>query len=560
MLRTKILVIAVFALIFAALKFTPETVVKGQTSLSAPTGLLASDLKYNNKVRVEWDAIRGATTYRVFRNTVNDPAGATAIGATPANVFIDLSAVPAQTYFYWVRAENGATVSAMSETESGTRASATQQGPVAPLEAPPVPAANPITAAKVYLGKVLFWDEQLSSTKTVSCGTCHISANGGSDPRSRTNVLASTAPGPDGIIGTADDVTGSRGVPQANSDGSYLFSNTYKFNDQVTGRKSQSFLNAGYSPLLFWDGRATQTFVDPVSGQIVLNANAALESQVLGPPVSSTEMGHIGRSWTEIAQDIAGLRPLALSPQMPTALQTWIGGRTYPELFQETFGTSDVTPARIAMAIATYERVLYTDQTPLDIANAGITPRTPQEQNGRNIFVQINCGVCHGGTLTTNDSFRYIGVRPANEDTGRFQVTGNQGDLGRFRVPSLRNVELRGTFFHNGKFTTIEQVVEFYNRGGDFNAPNKDPNIVPRNLSAQQRADLVAFLKRPHTDPRAAAELPPFDRPQLYAESNRVPVITGTGRPGVNNQTPVPTAIEPPLAGNDSFTVAQPAL
>jgi cytochrome c peroxidase len=317
-----------------------------------------------------------------------------------------------------------------------------------------------------------------------------------------------------------------------------------------------SNINAAYPALLFWDGRATGIFRDPISNSVVINGGGELESQVLGPPTSSTEMGHIGRNWTDVANRITVSKPLALATNVPTPLKTWINGRTYPEIFQEVFGTNEVTPSRIALAIATYERTLYSDQAPLDLANAGITPLTAQEQNGRNLFVQVSCAVCHGGELLTNNSFRYIGVRPQNEDTGRFQVTGNNGDLGRFRVPTLRNVELSGTYFHNGKFTTLDQVVAFYNRGGDFNAPNKDPNVIPRGLSAQQQADIVAFLKRPLTDPRVAAELPPFDRPTLYSETNRIPQITGTGTTGSNGQIPQPMAIEPPLVGNTSWTVA----
>jgi hypothetical protein len=109
---------------------------------------------------------------------------------------------------------------------------------------------------------------------------------------------------------------------------------------------------------------------------------------------------------------------------------------------------------------------------------------------------------------------------------------------------------------HNGRFATLEEVVEFYNRGGDFNAPNKDPRVRPRNLSNQQRADLVAFLKRPLTDPRVGANAAQFDRPTLYAESNRVPQIVGSGTAGAGGQIPQVTAIEPPIVGNPNFTVA----
>ncbi|HZH33520.1 MAG TPA: FG-GAP-like repeat-containing protein, partial [Pyrinomonadaceae bacterium] len=306
----------------------------------------------------------------------------------------------------------------------------------------------------------------------------------------------------------------------------------------------------------FWDGRAAPVFTDPISGAVVLQNGAALESQVLGPPISSEEMAHGGRNWTEVATQIAAAKPLALSPNIPSALQTWIDGRGYPELFQEAFGTSDVTPSRIAMAIATFERSLFTDRTPFDAAVSGITQLTAQEQRGQGVFNQAQCNGCHTGALFSDNQFHYIGLRPAAEDTGRFQVTGNSNNLGQFRTPSLRNVELRGPFMHNGRFATLEEVVDFYNRGGDFDAPNKDPRVRPRNLSAQQRADLVAFLKRPLTDSRAAAQTSPFDRPTLYSESSRVPQIIGSGIAGTGGLVPEVTAIEPPLLGNPKFTVA----
>ena len=556
MQRIKLLVVFVFALIFVAFKFSSSPVVSGQTGLSAPTGVTASDSKYNNKIRVEWDAIRNATTYRIFRGTTNDPVAATDIGTTAANTFLDTTVTAGQTFFYWVRAENSTVTSDLSTSDQGLRAIATQQGPIPPLEAPPTPPANPITASKVYLGKALFWDEQMSSTKTVSCGTCHKAGGGGDDLRALNTPVISTNPGLDQIFGNADDIVASRGVPMTNPDGSYVFSTIYGLKEQVTGRSSMSYLNAGYSPTMFWDGRAIGTFRDPLTNAIILNAGGALESQVLGPPVSSAEMGHIGRDWTQVASRMTASKPLALASNVPAPLTAWINGRSYNEIFQEVFGTPEVTPARIALAIATYERTLYSDQAPIDLANAGITPLTQQEQNGRNLFVQNDCAVCHAGALTSDNSFRYIGVRPQNDDTGRFQVTGNNGDLGRFRVPSLRNGELRGTYMHNGRFTTLEQVVAFYNRGGDFNAPNKDPDVRPRGLNQNQQADIAAFLKRPLTDVRVTNELPPFDRPQLYSQSNRVPVLTGTGVAGSGSLVPAVTAIEPPLVGNPSFTVA----
>lgn len=560
MTKIKLAVSLIFVCLFLGFELANSDGVTGQTggtTLAAPTGMTASDNAYNSKVGLYWDTIRGATNYRIFRNSVDNPATASDVGISVSNSFFDVSAPAGQTFFYWVRAENGTSTSGFSAVDQGARAIGQSQGPLQPLEPPPAPPANPVTATKTYLGKTLFWDEQLSSTRTVACGTCHHSATGGADPRSVPATATSTNPGPDSLFNTNDDIRGSAGVPMNNANGTYVLSSSVGFNDQVTGRKTVSYVNAGYAQNLFWDGRANNTFRDPITNAIIINNGGALENQVLGPPVSAEEMAHSGRNWSEVAGRITVSKPLALTPSIPAALAAWINGRSYPELFEEAFGSAEVTPARIALAIATFERNLYSDRAPVDLDAAGITPLTQQEQRGRNVFNVSSCNVCHAGSIFTDNSFRYIGVRPPNDDTGRFQVTGNNQDLGSFRVPSLRNVELRQSFFHNGRFTTLEDVVAFYNRGGDFNAPNKPNQLIrPLGLNANQRADLVAFLKRPLTDIRVASESERFDRPQLYMESNRVPQLTGTGRAGSSSLTPQIKAISPPIVGNPNFTVS----
>jgi cytochrome c peroxidase len=530
----------------------------GGATLSAPTGVSASDGDYADKVGVMWNTVRGAALYRIFRGTSSDPSSATEVGTTAANYFFDTTAVANQNYFYRVRAENSSVNSNLSIADQGLRAVGNFQSEIfSPLSPPPAPAGNPVTAAKAYLGKALFWDEQLSSTLTVSCGTCHRASQGGSDPRTIVNNARSSNPGFDNIFNTPDDVFGSPGVPLNNPDGTYSPSNSFGFNEQVTPRKAPSYLNAGLGfNGLFWDGRASNTFRDPLTGAVLLTDWASYESQILGPPVNSGEMGHGNRNWTQVANQIAAAKPLALASNIPPSLVEWINGRTYPELFEEAFGSPEVTPARIAMAIATHERTLFSDRAPLDRYASAIEPLTAQEDSGREIYVTAQCSFCHGGPLLSDQNFHNIGVRPQVEDIGREIVTGSVNDRARFKTPTLRNVELRAPYMHNGQLATLEEVVEFYNRGGDFNAPNKDPRIRPLNLTGQQKADLVAFLKRPMTDPRVRDELPPFDRPQLYTESNRVPVITGTGRAGSGGIIPQAVAIEPPLAGNPSFSVA----
>jgi cytochrome c peroxidase len=427
--------------------------------------------------------------------------------------------------------------------------------PLQPLPAPPQPAGNPVTPAKAMLGKALFWDEQLSSTNTVACGTCHRPSSGGSDPRSSLlNAADATNPGPDGVFGTPDDVTGSPGVVLNDPTGAYLWSGTFGARVQVTPRLAPAHINAAYGPQLFWDGRASGAFVDPVSGATVLPAGAALESQAAGPPVADAEMAHTGRDWLQVALRVASSSPLALAQNLPVDLAAFLDGRDYSALFADAFGSAEVTPARIVMAIASYERTLVSNRTPFDSTIVGAQVLTPQENAGRQLFGQLPCASCHAGALMSDNQFHYIGVRPAAEDAGRMIVTHLQQDQGAMKTPSLRNVALRSSYMHDGRFHTLADVVAFYSRGGDFNAPNKDPRIVPLNLTPQQQASLVAFLSRPLTDPRVAAETAPFDRPRLYTESSFVPELVGGGVAGALG-VPDAIALEPALAGNPKFTV-----
>ncbi len=543
------------AAVFISSRFLAPT-VSGQSGLPAPTGLIASDGSYKDKVGLNWNAVRGATIYRVFRSQINDPATAVNVATSASVIDFDFSPTNDVTFFYWVRAEKGSVVSPLSQPDQGFSVSGTDTGICCPLGQPQVPFQNTVTAAKVFLGKALFWDEQLSSTRTVSCGTCHQPGKGGSDGRSVIGNSRSTHPGPDNVFGTGDDKTGSAGVSLITAAGFYEKSSIFGFKEQVTRRKSPSVINAAFiSDFLFWDGRAREVFRDPLTNQILVDFAGALESQSVVPPLESSEMAHQGRDWNQVTTQLAASKPMALSPSIPAGLKDWIGRSTYPELFQEAFGTPEVTPSRIAFAIASYERVLISDRAPWDkYVQTSAPVLTDAELRGRTVFTQSQCAAtCHLGSLFTGNAFFNLGVRPGSEDGGRAEVTGNSNQLAQFRTPSLRNVELRAPYMHNGRFATLEDVVEFYNRGGDFTNGN---SIRPLNLSTQQKADLIAFLKRPLTDPRVTAETAPFDRPTLYTESNRVPLITGTGVSGSGGGVPQAIAVEPPLVGNPGFTVA----
>jgi hypothetical protein len=135
-------------------------------------------------------------------------------------------------------------------------------------------------------------------------------------------------------------------------------------------------------------------------------------------------------------------------------------------------------------------------------------------------------------------------------------VTGVQGDRGRFRTPSLRNVQGRGPYMHDGGLATLADVVEFYDRGGDFNAPNKAPAMQPLGLTPQQKNALVAFLGRPLTDQRAVDESGPFERPLLATEGPAANANFGTASAGGSATLPRMWALEPALVGSTDTTIA----
>ena len=424
---------------------------------------------------------------------------------------------------------------------------------LAPQGNPPIPSGNPQTEAKIALGQILFWEEQLSRTGTVACGTCHAPEAGGADLRSLGSLVGSQHPGPDGQIATADDRIGAAGVPRHDSEGRYIHAGVFGMSPQVGTRQPISAINSGFPTRLFWDGRAQGAFSDPDSGQTLIAAGGVLEIQALGPLVNDVEMAHVGGDLGDIQNRLIDARPLALAAAVPPALVEFIDGRDYPTLFDAVFGAGGINASRIALALASYQRTLVANRTPLDLELSGTPSLTPLERQGRQVFQQAGCLRCHGGPLMSDNNFHYIGARAVGEDLGRMAVTGLAADRGRMRTPGLRNLSLSAPYMSDGRLPDLRAVVELYNRGGDFTAPNKAPEITPLNLSSTDIDALVAFLGRPLTDPRVAAANGPFERPLLYSESDRVPQMQDlAGRdPGLQL-----IALEPPRAGRPDFTVA----
>lgn len=427
---------------------------------------------------------------------------------------------------------------------------------LAQLGTPPVPAENPITEPKRLLGKALFWDEQLSSDNTTACGTCHIPGFGGSDPRAD---LFGRDPGLDGVSGTADDKVGSPGVIATDADGDYSPHPVFGLEQQITRRSASSPIGAGHFFELFWDGRAEGTFVDPETGQVSITQYGALESQAVGPIVSSVEMAWPGRTWDDVREKLERVEPLALASDLNPDLVQILGiAPTYPALFALAFGDPAITAERIAYALATYQRTLNPDQTPWDQWVLGVPgAMTSQQMAGWQAFQNgsLRCAVCHVPPLFSDGSYRNLGLRDIAEDAGRQEVTGEFSDRGKFKTPSLRNAGLRPRYFHNADptWSNLFLSVFFYNQGGGLFTDNKDPLLSTIFMSPQTAADITEFIGGALTDPRVEAELPPFDRPKLFSEGTQAPVLTGSGVAGSGGLVPRMIAVTPPKAGNAEF-------
>lgn len=383
----------------------------------------------------------------------------------------------------------------------------------AAMPPPPVPPGNPITPAKAVLGKILFWDEQLSSDNTVACGTCHLPDFAGSDPRPGTH------PGPDASFGTPDDIFGSAGVPLMSPAIVPIVAPFFGLDPQVTERSSPLLFANQYGPTQFWDGRAGSAFV---TSTVVLPFNASLENQALGPLTNDVEMGHQGRVLADVVAKLGVITPMELSPVLTPGIAAALAGSpTYPALFQMAFGSPAITDARIAMAIATYERTLIPNQTPWDQFMAGsTTAMTPQEVAGWNAFNTSACATCHRPPLFTDNAFHNIGVRPPAEDLGLMNTTGLFSDRGKFKTPSLRNTGLKIEYMHQGGYTNLGQVLNHYQALGPVPFPDNLSGALPIALPPPDVPLIIQFLQNALTDPRTASNSPPFDRPGLHARVN----------------------------------------
>ncbi len=401
----------------------------------------------------------------------------------------------------------------------------------------PVPAENPLTEPKRVLGKILFWDEQLSSDDSIACGSCHLPRFGGADPR------VGRHPGVD--AGTIDDVLGSPGIASFDPDGRPVEHPVHGFEPQVTARVSPPNFGGLWADALFWDGRAGGAVRDPETGAIAIERYGALEAQALATLRNDVEMANRGRSWEELTTKLAAARPLALATDWPPDVRAAIEDHiTYPALFAAAFGDGEITALRVAFALASYQRTLVADQTPWDRYQAGDGGALSERAlHGWRAFESLRCSSCHTPPLFTNNEFFNIGLRRSIYDPGRAGVTGNPADAGGMKVPTLRNVALRPRFMHTGQLPSLGDAINFY----VTSMPTEERDDIPGggaysfSIGAVAHRDLLEFLTQGLTDPRVVEERFPFDRPRLRAER-----LT-TGGPGDGALPHDPAFVGPPL-------------
>lgn len=241
------------------------------------------------------------------------------------------------------------------------------------------------------------------------------------------------------------------------------------FAGKMLGRHSPTILNTAFNTLQFWDGRSH-----------------SLEDQALGPIANPDEMNMVNET-------------LVLE-RLNKVLQ-------YRELFRKVYGQGP-TLQGIAKAISAFERTLITPDSAFDKYMKGDkSALVAAEKRGLLLFIsKASCSQCHNGINLTDNDFHNLGNNKS-EDQGRYRITKAEKDKAAFKTPTLRNIALTAPYMHNGALKTLEEVVDYYNRGGG-SGPNKSNLIVKLDLTNQERRDLVAFLKT------LTGTVPQFSTPQ----------------------------------------------
>lgn len=242
---------------------------------------------------------------------------------------------------------------------------------------------------------------------------------------------------------------------------------------RTLSRRTPTLLNIGYAETLFWDGRA-----------------ATLEEQALGPIAA---VGEMNLSLTEMQQRIRG-----------------IAG--YRDWFARAYPGEAIVPAVIAKAIAVFERGIVSGIAPVDRWIAGEEDAIDEAaKRGFDLFqAKAGCAQCHIGWNFTDDGFHDIGV--CGKDIGRGSVFPQiEAVQAAFKTPTLRNVSMRAPYFHNGSESTLESVIDFYDRGGNAKRPSLAPEVRRLGLTRVEKDDLLRFLLTLNSSD-AAVEFPVLPR------------------------------------------------
>lgn len=196
--------------------------------------------------------------------------------------------------------------------------------------------------------------------------------------------------------------------------------------------------------------------------------------------------------------------PIELHQSWPDALDKLQADANYPTLFKQAFGSSTISKEMVAKAIAQFERSIISYNSKFDQYLRGEVALTLSEIRGFDLFESErgDCFHCHGSINTgfqfTDNIAHNNGLESIPVDSGLFLVTGNPADIAKFKTPTLRNIEFTAPYMHDGRFQTLEEVIEHYNMGG-HPSPTIDPLMkasgIGRNWTAQEKEDLLNFLK-----------------------------------------------------------------
>lgn len=187
--------------------------------------------------------------------------------------------------------------------------------------------------------------------------------------------------------------------------------------------------------------------------------------------------------------------PVEMDESLPNIVEKLKRSKIYPQMFKDAFGTEEITSSKMLVALGHFMALFISDKSKYDEVKRGKTQFTEQEQRGYNLFKQ-HCESCHKEPLFTDESFRNNGIQQfLSVDKGRYEISLLEGDEGKFKVPSLRNVELTAPYMHDGRFNTLEEVLNHYSDEVRV-YPNTDPLLVNKiPLNAQEKQDIIAFLK-----------------------------------------------------------------